>query len=108
TTGAGPEPRPPITPPGTPVPLPMPLIPATPAIVGAASSFTILMSLGIFVGACRPWSISDTILIGLTVCLGGGRAGGGAEGGVGVGVEVAPQASRSTPYAAGPRDKATG
>src|SRR5260370_35573517 len=56
TTGAGAAPIPPITPPGTPEPLPMPFIPATPALIGggAASSFSILMSWGIFVGACRP------------------------------------------------------
>ncbi len=58
--------------------MPSPAIPATTAraaathtlhagnanhwMAGAASSLIILMSLGIFVGACRPWSISDTIL----------------------------------------------
>src|SRR5260370_19949207 len=82
TTGAGAAPIPPITPPGTPVPLPMPLIPATPAVVGGAdSSFSILMSLGIFVGACRPSSISETILIGFTICCGGGGGAGGGGGG---------------------------
>src|SRR5580698_77079 len=67
---------PPRIPPGAPPAIP--LIPATPPDDGGggASSLIILMSLGIFVGACRPWSISDTILIGFTAAGGGG---GGAD-----------------------------
>src|ERR1035438_9967829 len=83
TTGA--LPSAPITPPrAPPVALPIPPMTPIPPTLGGASSFTILMSLGILVGACRPWSISDTIFTCLTTCAGGGGGGSSQAGKDGV------------------------